>query len=413
MSQTLAPDSDELIYDWNQVGRRYAPFGKVEFFDETLRDGIQNPSVRDPSIEDKLKILHLMNDLGIHAADIGLPGSNKRAFDDVLRMCREVVDQKLNVKIACAGRTVPADILPMVEISQRAGIPVEVYTFIGSSPIRVLAEDWNLDLLLKRSAEAIDAGVKNGLEVCYVTEDTIRSRPEVLAPLFKNAIDHGAKRLCLCDTVGHATPDGVRNLLTFTRSIVQGMGAHDVKIDWHGHNDRGLGLVNALFAVEHGADRVHGTGLGIGERVGNTAMELLLLNLKLAGALEEQDLSKLLEYCQTVARATDFPIAINYPLVGADAFRTSTGVHAAAIIKAQNKGDQWLADRIYSGVPAGMFGRKQEIEIGPMSGASNVAFWLRAHEIEPNDDLVKKIIATAKNSDHVLREDEVLAIVRG
>jgi 2-isopropylmalate synthase len=412
MSQPLAPDNDELIYDWNQVGRRYAPFGKVEFFDETLRDGIQNPSVRDPSIEDKLEILHLMNDLGIHAADIGLPGSNKRAFDDVLRMCREVADQKLNVKIACAGRTVAADILPMVEISQKAGIPIEVYTFIGSSPIRVLAEDWSLDLLLERSAEAIDTAVKNGLEVCYVTEDTIRSRPEVLATLFKNAIDHGAKRLCLCDTVGHATPDGVRNLIHFTRSIIQGMGAHDVKIDWHGHNDRGLGLVNALFAIEYGADRVHGTALGIGERVGNTAMELLLLNLKLAGALEEQDLSKLLAYCQTVSRATNFPIPINYPLVGADAFRTSTGVHAAAIIKAQHKGDQWLADRIYSGVPAGMFGRKQEIEIGPMSGASNVNYWLRSRGFEPNDELVKAILAFAKNSDHVLREEEVLALVR-
>jgi 2-isopropylmalate synthase len=413
MSNLPAPDSDELIYDWNQVGRRYPPFGKVEFFDETLRDGIQNPSVRDPSIEDKLKILHLMNDLGIHAADIGLPGSNKRAFDDVLRMCREVVDQKLSVKIACAGRTVAADVLPMVEISQKAGIPVEVYTFIGSSPIRVLAEDWNLSILLERSAEAIDAGVKNGLEVCYVTEDTIRSRPEVLAPLFKNAIDHGATRLCLCDTVGHATPDGVRNLINFTRSIINGMGAGDVKIDWHGHNDRGLGLVNALFAIEYGADRVHGTGLGIGERVGNTPMELMLLNLKLAGALEGQDLSKLLEYCQTVSKATDFPVPINYPLVGSDAFRTSTGVHAAAIIKAQNKGDQWLADRIYSGVPAGMFGRTQEIEIGPMSGASNVNFWLRSRNIEPNQELVQKIIATAKLSDHVLREDEVLSLVRG
>jgi 2-isopropylmalate synthase len=301
----------------------------------------------------------------------------------------------------------------MVDISQKAGLPVEVYTFIGSSPIRVLAEDWNLERLLKLSAEAIDAGVKNGLEVCYVTEDTIRSRPEVLAALFKNAVDHGAKRLCVCDTVGHATPDGVRNLIQFTRSIVTGMGAHDVKIDWHGHNDRGLGLVNALYAIEYGADRVHGTALGIGERVGNTPMELMLLNLKLAGALEHQDLSKLLQYCQTVSRATDFAIPINYPLVGADAFRTSTGVHAAAIIKAQNKGDQWLADRIYSGVPAGMFGRKQEIEIGPMSGASNVSFWLRTRGIEPSTDLVQKIIATAKNADHVLREEEVLAIIRG
>jgi 2-isopropylmalate synthase len=403
---------DDLIYDWNNVGRRYAPFGAVEFFDETLRDGIQNPSVKDPSIEDKLEILHLMHSLGIHAADIGLPGASKRAFDDVLRLCREVVDQRLDIKIACAGRTVPSDILPMVEVSQKAGLPVEVYTFIGSSPIRALAEDWDLSVMLKRSAEAIDVAVKNGLPVAYVTEDTIRSKPDVLAALFKNAIDHGATRLCLCDTVGHATPDGVRTLIQFTKSLVMGMGCEHVKIDWHGHNDRGLGLVNALFAIEYGADRVHGTALGIGERVGNTPMEQLLLNLKLAGALEGQDLSKLLAYCETVSRATGFPIPISYPLVGRDAFRTSTGVHAAAIIKAQNKGDAWLADRIYSGVPAGMFGRGQEIEIGPMSGASNVAFWLKQRGLEAGADLVQAIIARAKGADHVLTDDEVHAVVR-
>lgn len=403
--------TEQLIYDWNEVGRRYAPFRPVEFFDETLRDGIQNPSVKDPCIEDKLQILHLMDSLGIHVADIGLPGSNKRAFDDVLRMCQEVVRHKLNIKIACAGRTVPADIYPMVELSQRAGIPIEVYTFIGSSPIRVLAEDWDLDVMLKRSAEAIDIGVKNGLPVAYVTEDTIRSRPEVLAALFKNAVDHGASRLCLCDTVGHATPDGVRNLIQFTRSILAAMGCQHVKIDWHGHNDRGLGLANALYAIEYGADRVHATALGIGERVGNTPMELLLLNLKLAGALPDRDLSRLLEYCQTVSRAVGFPIPISYPLVGRDAFRTSTGVHAAAIIKAQNKGDTWLADRIYSGVPAGMFGRSQEIEIGPMSGASNVTYWLRQRGVETAPDLVQAILARAKSSDHVLTTDEVQAVI--
>ncbi len=413
MSGSNAPDgrNDDLIFDWNNVGRRYAPFGHVEFFDETLRDGIQNPSVKDPTIDDKLELLHLMNSLGIHVADIGLPGSSKRAFDDVLRMCREVVDQKMTIRIACAGRTVPSDITPMVEISQRAGLPIEVYTFIGSSPIRVLAEDWDLASMLKKSADAIDVGVKAGLPVCYVTEDTIRSKPEVLAAMFKNAVDHGASRLCLCDTVGHATPDGVRALINFARSVVAGMGAPHVKIDWHGHNDRGLGLVNALFAIEYGADRVHATGLGIGERVGNTPMELMLLNLKLADALPDQDLSNLLKYCQTVSRATGFPIPISYPLVGRDAFRTSTGVHAAAIIKAQNKGDAWLADRIYSGVPAGMFGRRQEIEIGPMSGASNVTFWLRQHAIEPAPELVQLILQSAKGSDHVLTPDELHVIV--
>ncbi|MFO0588966.1 MAG: LeuA family protein [Polyangiaceae bacterium] len=410
-AQASEPRQAELIYDWNEVGRKGRLISKdVTFFDETLRDGLQNPSVADPSIEAKLKLLHLMDRLGIHVADIGLPGSSKRAFDDCLRMCREITDNKLNIRVACAGRTVASDITPMVEISQRAGIPIEVYAFIGSSPIRQLAEEWDVDLIAKRSAEAIDVGVKAGLPVCYVTEDTTRSRPEVLSKLFKVAIDHGASRLCLCDTVGHATPDGVRNLVQFTKSIVAGAGA-TVGIDWHGHNDRGLALENALWALEFGADRVHGTALGIGERVGNAAMELILLNLKLLGLLDHQDLSAMLEYCNTAAQAVGWTIPINYPLVGRDAFRTATGVHAAAIIKAEAKGDAWLADRIYSGVPAGMFGKKQEICVGYMSGASNVNYWLRQHQIEPSKELVDAILARAKGTDHILTEEEIRAIV--
>lgn len=404
--------SDDLIYDWNEVGRRHAPFGAVEFFDETLRDGLQNPSVKDPTIEEKLELVRLMDALGIHVADLGLPGSTRRAYDDVLRMCQEIVSAKLKLRPAAAGRTVVADIAPMVDISQKVGIPLEVYTFIGSSPIRLFAEGWDVDRLVKASAEAIDFAVKHGLPVAYVTEDTIRSRPEVLATLFKNAVDHGASRLCLCDTVGHATPDGTRNLIRFTRSVLAGMGASHVKLDYHNHNDRGLGLVNALIAVEEGIDRVHGTAGGIGERVGNTAMELILLNLKLADALEHQDLTALIRYCEVASKATGMPIPVNYPLVGADAFRTSTGVHAAAIIKAQAKGDAWLADRIYSGVPAGMFGRGQEIEIGPMSGASNVQHWLRAHKLEPEAALVQEILKRAKGTDRVLTTEEVLAVVR-
>ena len=410
-AETHDTPQPDLIYDWNEVGRKGRLIPKnVTFFDETLRDGLQNPSVADPTIDAKLKLLHLMDRLGIHVADIGLPGSSKRAFDDCLRMCREITDNKLSIKVACAGRTVASDITPMVEISQRAGIPIEVYAFIGSSPIRQLAEEWDVDLIAKRSAEAIDVGVKAGLPVCYVTEDTTRSRPEVLAKLFKVAIDHGASRLCLCDTVGHATPDGVRNLVQFTKNVVAGAGA-TVGIDWHGHNDRGLALENALWALEFGADRVHGTALGIGERVGNAAMELILLNLKLLGLLDHQDLSAMLEYASTAAEAVGWTIPINYPLVGRDAFRTATGVHAAAIIKAEAKGDAWLADRIYSGVPAGMFGKKQEICVGYMSGASNVNYWLRQHKIEPSKELVDAILARAKGTDHILAEEEILAVV--
>jgi 2-isopropylmalate synthase len=420
LSNPSAPQSSsprtqsDLIYDWNEVARRGRIIDRgVSFFDETLRDGLQNPSVIDPPVEPKLKLLHLMNAIGIDAADIGLPGSSKRAFDDVLRMCREIVDHKLDIRPACAGRTVAADIEPMVEISQRAGIPVEVYTFIGSSAIRQLVEDWSVELLAKRAGEAIDVGVKAGLPVAFVTEDTSRSRPEVLAHLFKVAIDHGATRLCVCDTAGHSTPDGVRNLIGFTRAIIAGMGAQaTVKIDWHGHNDRGLALANAIIALECGAQRVHGTALGIGERVGNTPMELLLLNLKLLGLLEEQDLTRLLEYCQTAADAVGWDIPINYPLAGRDAFRTATGVHASAIIKAEAKGDAWLADRIYSGVAAGMFGRTQEIVVGFMSGASNASYVLKKLGIEPTRDRVEAVLSAAKRTDHILTDAEIAAAIR-
>jgi 2-isopropylmalate synthase len=407
----MSQSTHDLIYDWNEVERRGRLIPKgVTFFDETLRDGLQNPSVVDPPIEDKLEMLHLMNDVGVHAANIGLPGSSERAFDDVVRLCRTIADSKLRIQPACAGRTVVSDVTPMIDIVQKTGVPVEAYVFIGSSPIRQLAEEWDLGLIVRRSSEAIDAAVKGGLRVCYVTEDTTRSRPEVLRTLFRMAIDHGVSRICIADTVGHATPDGVRNVVLFTKQILKEAGA-TVGIDWHGHNDRGLALENALWALEFGADRVHGTALGIGERVGNAAMELILLNLKLLGLLEEQDLTKLLDYCQVAARAVGWQVPINYPLVGRDAFRTATGVHAAAIIKAQAKGDAWLADRVYSGVPAGTFGRKQEICIGYMSGASNVTYWLKHRGIEPSKPLVDAILAAAKKSHHILSDEEVMSIV--
>ncbi len=409
---TDAEGAGDFVFDWNELNRkgRLVP-QRFSLVDETLRDGLQNPSVEDPSIDDKLRILHLMEDLGIEHADIGLPGSSKRAFDDVLILCKEVVSCKMAIQVSCAGRTVLADIAPIVEISQRAGLCIEACAFIGSSPIRQFVEQWDVALIAKRSAEAIDIAIKAGLPVTYVTEDTTRSRPEVLTTLFRAAIDHGATRLVLSDTVGHATPDGVRNLVQFTRSVIAGTGAR-VGIDWHGHNDRGLALGNALWALEHGVDRVHGTALGIGERVGNPAMELLLLNLRLLGQLPaERDLTKLVLYCETVARAVGWDVPMNYPLIGRDSFRTATGVHAAAIIKAMQTGNEWLVDRVYSAVPASAFGRHQEIAIGFMSGASNVNYWLRQRNIEPTDAVVEAILQAAKETRRLLGDDEIMAIV--
>ncbi|MDF1564234.1 MAG: LeuA family protein [Deltaproteobacteria bacterium] len=402
----------EIVYDWNMLDVSANPLTThpVEFFDETLRDGIQSPSVVDPTIEAKLELIHLMDSLGIHVADVALPAAGKRAQDDCEAVCQEIVSAKLSIRPAAAARTVVSDIEPIAAISQRVGIPIEVYAFIGSSPIRQLAEDWDLDRILKNTADSIDFAVKEGLPITYVTEDTTRSQPSTLDKLFRTAIGHGAHALCLSDTVGHATPDGVRRLIHWTKDLIRGMG-EKVRIDWHGHNDRGLGVVNAIFAAEFGADRVHGTGLGVGERVGNAAIDQVLLNFKLLGAIDN-DLTNLLLYCQAVSRACAVPIPYNYPLAGTDAFRTATGVHAAAIIKAEAKGDAWLADRIYSAVPATEFGKEQEIEIGHYSGLSNVRYWLEKRRLSTDEALVKTIFDKAKSGSRVLTEDEVMAIVR-
>jgi 2-isopropylmalate synthase len=381
----------------------------VELDDETLRDGLQSPSVKSPSIDDKLRILHLMDALGIDSADIGLPGAGPHVVQTVTRLAREITQCGLKLRPNCAARTLSADIVPIVEVSQKVGIPIEVACFIGSSPIRQYAEDWDLDRMLRLSEDAVALAVKEGLPVMYVTEDTTRAHPDHIRRMYTAAIRAGARRVCVCDTVGHATPDGVRNLIRFVVDLVAGLD-EEVKVDWHGHQDRGLGITNALWALEAGAHRVHGCALGIGERVGNTPMDQLLVNLQLLGWID-RDLTRLNEYCEAVSQATGVPIPENYPVVGRDAFRTGTGVHAAAIMKARKKGDDWLADRVYSGVPAAMVGRTQIIEVGPMSGLSNVQCWLENHGLEPRADIVEAIFQRAKESDRILKDDEILAVV--
>ena len=403
-------DERALIHDWNVAGERLErpPF-KVQFDDETLRDGLQSPSVRSPAIDDKIRILHLIDALGIDTADIGLPGAGPHVVADVQRLAEEISRARLKVRANCAARTLRQDITPVIEISQKTGVPIEVCTFIGSSPIRQYAENWTLEMMLKNTEDAVTYAVENGLDVMYVTEDTVRAQPDTLRQLFLAAIRCGAKRLCLCDTVGHATPEGARNLVRFAKQVVLESGA-DVGLDWHGHMDRGLGVINTIAAVAAGASRVHGCAIGIGERVGNTPMDQLLVNLKLMGWIDN-DLSKLGEYCEWTSRTTGVPIPPNYPVVGRDAFRTGTGVHAAAVIKAYRKGEDWLADRVYSGVPASMVGRQQSIEVGPMSGESNVVFWLERHGVEASPERVKAVFQRAKSVDRVLEDGEIRAVL--
>ena len=401
---------EELVYDWNTIDPALVhPNRHIGFDDETLRDGLQSPSVSEPAVEQKIELLHLMDALGIDTADIGLPGAGGTHAAGVELMAREIADQKLNIRPNCAARTHRNDILPIVEISQRVGIPIEACTFIGSSAIRFFAEDWTLEKLLKLTEEAVTFAVGEGLPVMYVTEDTTRANPETIRALYTTAIQCGAKAVCVCDTVGHSTPDGARAVVQFVKTIIEEQGGN-IRLDWHGHQDRGLGVINSIAAIQGGADQVHGSALGMGERVGNTPMDQLLVNLKLMGWIEK-DLSRLGEYCALASTACGWNIPLNYPVFGHDAFRTATGVHAAAVIKSYKKGNRELADLVYSGVPAGLFGLEQVVEIGPMSGKSNVIYWLEKRGIEPSEDRVSRIYDRAKQASAVLADEEIMLLV--
>jgi isopropylmalate/homocitrate/citramalate synthase len=400
----------ELIHDWNTFTGAEIPIGRrVALNDETLRDGLQNPSVRDPSIAEKIEILHLMESLGIDTVNIGLPGAGPRAYADTEALAREIATARMKIRPNCAARTVKADIKPIIEISERVGFPIEAATFLGSSPIRRLVEDWTVDHLQRTTEEAVQFAASAGLPVMYVTEDTMRTDPSTVITLYSTAIRSGARAIVLCDTVGHATPRGAYNLVKFAIEEVVKPSGEKIRVDWHGHNDRGLAIANSLAAVAAGADQVHAAALALGERVGNTPMELMLVNLRLLGLIDH-DLSKLKKYSEAVARATHTTIPPNYPVVGRDAFRTATGVHAAAIVKAYKKGDSELANSIYSGVPSQLFGLEQIIEIGPLSGKSNVLYWLEKRGIPATDERVERIYNAAKKSERILSEEEILAI---
>ena len=403
--------NDDLIYDWNRVGEPPPkPPHRIEFDDETLRDGLQSPSVRTPSIDDKLRLLRLMDRMGIDTADIGLPGAGGAVKADTMAVAQALAGEGLRIAPNCAARTLEADLRPIAEIQQRTGLKVAAAMFIGSSPIRQFAEDWTIDTLLAHTRTAVTFAVKNGIEVMYVTEDTTRANPADLERMFLTAVECGAVRLCLCDTCGHATPHGARRLVRWTRQLLDDRGLGHVKVDWHGHMDRGLGVWNAVAAAEAGAHRLHGTALGVGERVGNAPLDQILVNLRLLGWIDN-DLTALAEYCRLASEATGVPIPHGYPVFGKDAFETATGVHAAAILKARAKGDAWLADRVYSAVPASDFGRTQVITVGPMSGKSNVTWWLRENWLPVTDEAVAAVLEAAKKSDRVLTDEEIRAVL--
>ncbi|MCH2437331.1 MAG: LeuA family protein [Candidatus Thalassarchaeum sp.] len=408
----------ELIYDWNTIDYEIArnpsnhPHG-VWFDDETLRDGLQSPSARNPEIEQKIELIDYMEKLGIQKVDLGLPGAGPFHIGHIDAMLTHMGENGYELRPGCAVRTVVSDIEPLVELQAKHERQIQASAFLGTSPIRQFAEGWTMERILSTAEKAVTFAVDNDIPVMFVTEDTTRSKPEDIKAVYTRAIELGADRICVCDTCGHVTPNGVRKLLTFIQDEVipdAGVKRADIEVNWHGHQDRGLGVANNLAAVEAGADVIHGTALGVGERAGNAPLDQTLVNLSLMGVINN-DLTALNDYMRKAHEYIEVALPHNYPVFGEDAFETGTGVHASAVIKAIKKGDQWLADRVYSGVPAQDFGLKQVIRIGHMSGRSNIIWWLQQNGYEVDDDMVAHIFEVAKGQRRMMSDEKVHAAI--
>ena len=407
-------DSSKLIYDWNvidyEINRNPAnhPHG-VWFDDETLRDGLQSPSARNPTINEKTELLSYMEKLGIQKVDLGLPGAGPFHREHINAMLSHIIENDYQIRPGAAVRTLMQDIEPLVEMQQQHGIQIQASAFLGTSPIRQYTEGWTMEKLMSTMEKAVSYAVENDVPVMFVTEDTTRSNPEDVKAIYQRAMELGVRRLCVCDTCGHVTPNGVKKLLNFIdEEVIKDGGYHrsEIEVNWHGHQDRGLGVANNIAAVEAGADVIHGTALGVGERAGNAPLDQTLVNLKLMGVIDN-DLTLLDEYVRVANKYIEVPLPRNYPVFGEDAFETGTGVHASAVIKAMRKGDDWLADRVYSGVPAGDFGLKQVIRIGHMAGRSNIIWWLEQNGYETSDELVSHLFDVAKSQRRNMLDSEV------
>lgn len=407
-------EEHDLIYDWNDIdysidrdesGHPH----ELWFDDETLRDGLQSPSARNPTIEQKIELIDYMEKLGIQKVDLGLPGAGPFHIDHIDSMLSHMGENGYNLTPGCAVRTVVSDIEPLVELQAKHERQIQASSFLGTSPIRQFAEGWTMGRIMETAEKAVTFAVDNDIPVMFVTEDTTRSKPEEIKQVYARAIELGADRICVCDTCGHVTPNGVRKLLEFIQEEVipdSGVKRREIEVNWHGHQDRGLGVANNLAAYEAGADVIHGTALGVGERAGNAPLDQTLVNLSLMGVIKN-DLTALNEYTRKAHQYLEVALPHNYPVFGEDAFETGTGVHASAVIKAMNKGDDWLADRVYSGVPAGDFGLQQVIRIGHMSGRSNVIHWLKRNGYEAEDDLVAHMFDVAKSQRRMMTDEEV------
>ena len=396
----------EYLYSWNRLDREQYRRVRIE---EDTRDALQSARAVQPSTLQRKKLLDLSAKVGVHFAFLGFPAASRREADQCVALVEHIATQRLEIEPVLMARALESDIEPILGIRERSSRDVTADIFIGTSGLRLKVEGWTLDAMLGKIRKAARFASENDLNFRISLEDSTRTAPDELAKSARAAIDAGAKAIILCDTVGDCLPSGASRTTAFVMELIERAGA-DVDVGWHGHNDKGLSLANALASIEAGASIVSGTFTGMGERTGNIPLEQMILILSEAGN-EMYDLRYLTRACELFCLSSRIEMAPGLPIVGRDAFSTSTGTHAAAIRKARAMGRDF-EDLVYSAVSAGALGRAQTLLIGPNSGRGAICAVLEEMSIPATDRTVGLVLHHCKENDRCLESaDEIRGLL--
>ena len=399
--------ANDFLYSWNALNRANISNVKIE---DDIRDALQSVRTVQPLLSERKALLDLSAKVGIQYSFLGFPAASQNETNLVTALVKHIADEKIPIEPVLMARALENDVKRIIEIQNETSYAVAADIFINTSALRLKIEGWTLDTIINKIKKSHHLSVNNNLKYRISLEDSARTAPDSIEILIKEIINLGIKTIVLCDTVGDCLPSGASNLTSFVMDIISKENV-DVEIGWHGHNDKGLSLANALASVEAGATIISGTFTGIGERTGNIPLEQIIYILSQNGN-QLYDLKYLKPLCDMLSATTKTKIPYSLPIIGKDAFSTSTGTHVAAIYKAKEFG-QSFEDLMYSGVAASDLERRQTLLIGPNSGRSAIIAALEEIQIVATENTVTSILDYCKKQNHCLENSaELLEVIR-
>ena len=357
----------KLLTDWNE--KKTFKNKSIVIEDDTLRDGLQSALLRIPNYFEKKELVTLAHASRIKYVMLGFPGASEDAYHECRLLVQFIRDMQWPLVPRLLGRANQSDMAAICRLQEETGVPLQADFFINICALRLKVEGWNLATITQMIHQASEQLDRHGVSYSISLEDATRSDTSIIEKMLCTIVNTKAIAIVLCDTVGACLPSGVANLLRFVKKTIAAHNSHIFQW-WHGHNDRGLALANALCALDHGIDGISGTFLGIGERSGNICIEQIMLHLnQYYGSAYCLDSAR--QYCSLLSRYTEYTMPINQPLFGNQSFTTTAGTHIRALEKAKRFGTG-AHDLLYSSVAAHDLGRQQQIMLGPMSGRSAV-----------------------------------------